>query len=112
MTATSRKPSSLTVEHWETISFVPVTGWTNHFTAIDGSPIATPCPGVLVQELRGITRHESTGVPENNPYVTSTYEAASAPLDTRAIAADLEYGHLIPVDDVGNFHETTIGATK
>lgn len=99
---TNRKWS---VEEWVTVSFVPVTGWTNSYCATDGTVFSDPCPGVLVQELRSTARYEGN---LGEGIRTASTKNFSAPFDTRVVSAELELGHLVPAIDVDNYWDTTV----
>lgn len=105
--ATTRQPRNWELENWETVSFVPTVGWINHYTADDGSRVLSPCPGVLVQELRSVTRYWEVEGINGVLDVRSLSEPVVGPCSTRAVAAELECGALIPADDVDGFRSTT-----
>ena len=92
--------------NWVTTNFIPTPGWTNTFTTDDGQTFSPPCPGVLVQELRSVTRYRQAPDINGEPVVTSSTFECEAPFDTRVVAADIEFGYLEPVVDVGNYDET------
>lgn len=96
-----------TRDNWVTTNFIPTPGWTNTFTTDDGQAFSSPCPGVLVQELRSVTRYRRDTGNDGEPVVTSSESEREAPYDTRVVAADIEFGYLEPVVDVRNFDETS-----
>ncbi|MCT2031958.1 hypothetical protein M3D00_17655, partial [Dietzia cinnamea] len=91
-----------TLDNWVTINFIPTPGWTNTFTTDDGGKFTSPCPGVLVQELRSVTRYRQVPGHDGEIEVTSSVSSCPEPYDTRVVASDIEYGYLEPVVDTGN----------
>lgn len=103
----TRQPRKWEVDVWTTVQFVPTVGWINHFTAHDGSKVLSPCPGVLVQELRTTIDHWEVPRSDGTFETRSATEHLNAPYATRAVAAELEFGDIIPVDDVTGYRNTT-----
>ena len=109
MTApTAHQPHVSEIEEWETISFIPTVGWTNHFTATDGNAVSTPCPGVLVQELRSITDIREVPRGDGTFGTRRSTRLLDAPYQTRTVVAELEFGALIPADDITGYTDTTM----
>ena len=96
------------IDDWVTVSFVPTTGWTNHFHDDEGALFSTPCPGALVQERRAVTRYQEVLGNDERLAITSTTTECEPPFDTRVVAADIDFGYLEPAQDVGNFSSTSV----
>lgn len=102
-------PRSWNSDIWTTISFTPTTGWVNRFQAENGDTFTTPCPGVIVQELREVMHMQEVPSTTGAVYdIRSRSEHQQAPYATRTVAADIDHGDIIAADETGNYIGTNI----
>lgn len=96
------------VENWETIAVTPLPlGWVNVFKQDDGTEVAVPCPGVLLQELRSVTHCVDELDAEGRAVdMKFTEETLEPPYQTRAEAGDFEGGWMCVASDTGNYLRT------
>ena len=105
---TTPQPRSWVIDNWETTTFTPTAGWVNRFQFESGDTFTTPCPGVLVQERRSVTRFQEITKADGTLDVTSSTTLESLPYETRVVAADIDNGLIFPADETGNYVGTNV----
>jgi hypothetical protein len=109
MTASATTPPRTVwhVEHWETIAVTALPpGWRNVFDFDDGTMIESPCPAVLLQELRSTSRCEDVPQPDGTLSVQSDRQRHEPPYEMRVVFATFDAGVLHPVDELDNYLDT------
>lgn len=101
----NRTPSRI-VEYWTTIAVEALpTGWRNVYED-DGVQVPTPCPALLMQELR-TTTHAWDHKRDDGTYELRTRDTHhELPYEVRVVFADHDGATLTPADDVGNYVKT------
>jgi len=97
------------VEVWETVAVTALPpGWRNVFSDIDDSRAAheSPCPAVLLQELREGHRAEDVPMAGGQVDVKTTVTRYDPPYETRVVFADWGEGELSPAHEIGNYLHT------
>ena len=94
---------------WTTVGVTPMPpGFMNYYKQADGET-ASPCPAVLLQELRMRLEwwDEPTGKESPTHRTLEREHRQTPPFDTRVVAAEICDGELVPAGEwVGNYAGT------
>lgn len=101
------KPKPRYVMHWDTVAVTALpAGWRNVYRGSDGTAMLSPCPAILLQELRETTKGFDYVGADGRPDVQMETTKETPPYETRAVFADADGAVLEPADDAINYERT------